>query len=280
MSPGDSPMPTLKPLLLLFAVSMLAGGLQTFRRLVTLRRTGLTYQALREWMEEPLSTWRYEPYISAAVLIHILAILVLCVAVLSAATKPAAFNDPLLLSDRTMVILDWIAEGGSMMLVGYLAGSLVAFPFASFRRAPITAAITAEGMVHGHSLLPWRWFSHFSIDFNTGLLRLYSAFSPDLPNLISKPPVLTPLAEIEDTLQEYLPGQPATAGRAWYQTKYFVIPMMILVCLPLVAAGWFAASLPRTLALFANAVIASVLALAGGRLITLFGFGVLKIGKA
>jgi len=264
-------------LFLLFSVCALAGGLRTFHLLATSRRTGRTSNALHEWSERPLPSWRYEPYSAVAILVHVLAISVLSVAVLGAATKPATFNDPHVANDTTMAVLLWTAEGGSISLVGYLLGSLVAFPLAALRRASVAFAITEQGMVHGRTLLPWRWFSHFSIDRNGGILRLYSAFSPDLPSFVSKPPISAPLVELGATLKKYLPGHPANGSRAWYRTKHLLIPTMILVCLPLVAAGWLASHLPRELALCAIALSTAVLAVLGGRVLTLFGFGNFRI---
>ncbi len=271
-------MPTPTFLFLLFGLCVLAGGLRTIRLRATSRRTGRTPDALHEWSERPLSSWRYEPYSSAAILVHALAISLLSVAALGTASNPATFNNPLVSNDTTMVLLVWIAEGGSISLVGYLLGSLVAFPLAALGRTPVAVAITEEGMIHGRTLLPWTWFSHFSIDRNRGILRLYSAFSPDLPSFVSKPTVSASLVELSDTLQEYLPRHPANGSRAWYRTKHLLIPTMILLCLPLVVAGWLASLLPQELALFAIALLTTVLTLLGGRVITLFGFGILRIG--
>jgi hypothetical protein len=268
-------MPTLTPLLLLFFIFMLVGGIRTFRLLAARRKGSSPAQALLRWSEKPLSSWRYEPYTAAAVLVHTLAICALSLATFSAAGKPATFSAPLFSNDRTMTILTWIAEGGSMALIGYLLGAALAFPVFSLRSTPIQMAITARGVVHGRTLLPWHWFSHFSID-QEGFLRLYSAFSPDLPSLISKPPTSALLAEVSKALQEYLPGGRADGNRAWYRTKFFLIPTMVLVCFPFVAATWFALRLPREMALFCIALLASALSIVGGGIISLFGFGVFR----
>jgi hypothetical protein len=274
---GDTLMPTLKLLLFLFGVCALAGGLRTFRLLAIRRRAGRTFPSLHEWSETPLSSWRYEPYSAAAILVHTLAITVLSIAALGAATNPDAFDDSLISNDKTMGVLIWIAEGGSISLVAYLLGSLVAFPLAALRRGPIAFAITEEGILYGHTLMPWHWFSHFSIDRLGGVLRLYSGFSPDLPSLVSKPTASASLAEIGETLQKYLPRQPATTNGGWYRTKHLLLPTMILVCIPLVSVGWLVSHLPRVLALFGVALSTAILAMLGGRLITLFGFGILMI---
>ena len=52
---------------------------------------------------------------------------------------------------------------------------------------------------------------------------------------------------------------------------------MILVCLPLIAVGWTASQLPRELALLIVALSAVLLSFFGGSVITLYGFGVIRL---
>jgi hypothetical protein len=216
---------------------------------------------------------------SVAILIHTLGVSALSLMALGAAENPTSFDNPWFTNDQTMVFLVWIAAGGSIALEGYLLGSMLAFPLTRLGQAPISMAITEQGMLHGSTLMPWSWFSHFSIDPQGGLLRLYSAFAPDLPSLISKPPASVGLHELGNTLQDYLPSQPPNPNRVWYRSKYWLIPTMILACLSLVGAGTIAHYLPRELALFGIAASATILFLLGGRVITLFGFGIFSIGR-
>jgi hypothetical protein len=270
-------MPTPFILRLLFGAGLIASGLRVFHQLKILRRAEQPIQVLYAWSERPLSSWRYEPHTATSILIHTLGVSVLSLIALGAAGNPTSFDNPLITNDQTMVFLVWIAAGGSIALVGYLLGSMLAFPLTRLWQPPISMAITDQGMLHGSSLMPWGWFSHFSVDPNSGLLRLYSAFAPDLPSLVSKPPASEGLDEIGKALQDYLPSQPANPSRAWYRSKYWLIPTIILVCLPLVGTGYIAHYLPRELALFGMAASSAVLFLLGGRIITLFGFGILSI---
>lgn len=270
-------MPTIGHLRILFGVFALFGGLRTFRLLAIRRRAAQNVHALHEWSEKPLSSWRYEPFSAGAILIHALALSTLGLAVLGAASNPSAFNDRFVGNDFNTIVLSWIAEGGSISLVGYLLGSVFAFPLASLRKSPIACAITEEGVMHGRTQMRWHWFSHFTIDRTQGLLSLHSAFSPDMSSVVLKPSSSGLLREIGNTLRAYLPDEPGSSRRAWYRTKHLLIPAMVLVCLPLVAAGWLAAYLPRELAMFMIAASTAILFLLGGRVVMLFGFGLLRI---
>ena len=270
-------MPTPKLLLFLFWVTALAGGFRTVRRLITSRRSDTPLNAMHAWTEVSLPSWKYEPFSVAAILIHLLAISVLSFTALNATTNPSDFNDTGVLSSTNIVIMVWIAEGGSISLVGYMLGSLAAFPVASLIKIPVINAITRDGVVHGRTLMPWVWFSHFSIDRNSGLLRLYSAYTPDMPCFVSNPSESVPLDALKKTLQEYLPANSANGNRPWYRTKHLLIPTMILVCLPFVAAGCLASRLSRELALFAITLLTAILSVLGGQIISLFAFGILRI---
>jgi hypothetical protein len=270
-------MPAVGSLYLLFGLFVLVGGLRTARLLAARRRGDAALAARYRWSEERLSSWKYEPYSAGAISIHTLAVSVLAIAALGAAANPDVFDDTLVPNDATMTALLWFADGGCISLVGYLLGSLLAFPVSSLGRGSIAFAITDEGIVHGRTLLPWRWFSHFSVDHLGGILRFYSAFSPDLPSVVSKPASSASLGEIIDQVEGYLPAQPAPMSRRWYRSKRMLMPTMILVCLPLVGAGWLASHLPRAMALFGTALLMAILVSLGARVMTLFGFGALKI---
>jgi hypothetical protein len=276
---NHSLLPTFMGLVILFAVFALISGLRVFRLLVKIRSDGELPNALYQWSESPLSSWKYEPFSMAAILVHIIASLLLACAALATASKSTSFDTTFFSNDTTMFVLLWIVDGGSLSLVGYLVGSLTTFPLASLRKEPIPYAITEGGIVHGSTLLPWRLFSHFSVDHNDGILRFYSAFAPDLPSVVSKPPT-TLFVEITGSLSKYLPERIVNGSLAWYRTKYLLVPAMILVCTPFIAAGWFTFYLPRELALFSIAMLMFIVALLGNRLITLFSFGVSKFASS
>jgi hypothetical protein len=268
--------PPLPILITLFIVFVLIAGFRVSRMLDRVRQGGQPSNAIHQWYEQPLSSWKYEPFSMVAILIHSIASLLLAGAALVTASKPTSFDTTLFSNDITMFVLLWIVDGGSLSLAGYLVGSLATFPLASLRKKPIPYAITEQGIVHGNTLLPWRLFSYFSVDHNNGVIRFYSAFAPDLPSVVSKPtPAL--FGEIAASLQKDLPERLANGSFAWYRTKYLLIPAMILVCFPFVAAGWLAFYLPRELALFAIAMLMNFLALLGSRCITLYSFGVSRV---
>jgi hypothetical protein len=271
--------PPLPILIILFIVFMLIAGFRVSRMLARVRHGGRPSNTLHQWSEPPLSSWKYEPFSMAAILIHIIASLLLAGAALATASRPTSFDTAFFSNDITMLVLLWIVDGGSLSLIGYLVGSLATFPLASLRKEPILYAITEQGIVHGITLLPWRLFSYFSVDQNDGIIRFYSAFAPDLPSVVLKPSVSL-IDEISSSLRKYLPDHPVNVGLAWHRTKYMLVPTMLLLCFLFVAAGWFTFYLPRELALFSIAMLMFIVALLGNRLITLFSFGVSKFASS
>jgi len=271
--------PPLPILIILFIVFVLIAGFRVSRLLARVRHGGRPSHALHQWSEPPLSSWKYEPFSMAAILVHIIASLLLAGAALATASKPTSFDTTFFSNGLTMFVLLWFVDGGSLSLVGYLVGSLATFPLASLRKEPLSYAITEEGIIHGTTLLPWRLFSHFSINRKDGLIRLYSAFAPNLPSVVLKPTAAL-IDEISSSLCKYLPDHPVNEGLAWYRTKYLLVPTMLLVCFLFVAAGWFSFYLPRELALFSIAMLMSISAFFGNRLITLFSFGISKFASS
>jgi hypothetical protein len=263
-------------LFILCAAGAVIGALRSYRMISASRKTSPHSQALLEWSEKPFSSLKYEPYAAVAILIHTLAVSAFVLLALIASNNPSLQDNPLFANDLTMTLLDWFIQCGCMAVIGYQFGSvLVAFPMIIFRRERVSIALTEEGMIHGQNLLPWRWFSHFSIDSHRGILRLFSVFAPDLPSLISNPPAPIALMELSDRIQGFLPLQPSEEKRSWYRSKIFLVPAIALVCILLAMAGWLALRLQRELSLFVNTLLMSILIFAGGVIMNLFAFGVL-----
>ena len=267
------------PLILLFTLSIvgtIAGAIYAYRLIVTARQAGQRSDTLRAWSEMPLPSWRHEPHSTIAILIHTLAALGLGFVALRAASNDGILSSPLFANDAQMIVLVWFIQCGSILMVGFHIGSLlITFPLTVFRREPVALAITEQGVIHGRNTLPWHWFSHFAVDSEAGMLILYSPFSPDLPTLISKPPKSVSLVELGDTMHAFLPSHPSVGRRAWFQQKFYLVPTMILVCLSIIALGWLASSLQRELALFLMALLMVLLIFLGGKVLSLFAFGVL-----
>jgi hypothetical protein len=268
-------MPTLSLLFDFYFLGVIAGAIYSYLMITASRKAGQRPGLLRTWLQMPLSSWRYEPDPTTAILIHTIAVLVISLLALSAASNNGILSIPLFTPDATIIALVWFIQCGSLLVIGYQLGALLlGFPLIVFRRAPVAIAITEQGMLFGSTFLPWHWFSHFSLASHEGILRLFSAFSPDLPSLILKPPDSIPLKELEDILHDFLPLQPAQAKRAWYQTKSLLVPIMLLACLPVIVITWLVSHLQRELALFGIALFTVTLAYLGGRLLKIFAFGV------
>jgi hypothetical protein len=150
---------TTPSLILFFLLGLVFGCWRAYRLLITNRHPTSVPSALYQWEGMRLSSWKYQPQVSWAILVHLLATIALVSAGLYTARKPSLFNRPPFTTDKTMVSLDWFIEGGSMAVIGYLLGALLAFPLASFEKKPVTYAVSEEGMIYGKSLMPWAWFS-------------------------------------------------------------------------------------------------------------------------
>jgi hypothetical protein len=273
---SETQMPPLTLLFILLIMGIIAGAIRTNRLITTSRKAAQSPDTHCEWSEMPLSSWKYEPFAAAAILIHTLSILFLGVVALRAASNRGILSNPSLIHDTTMILLVWFIQCGSISIIGYQLGLLmIAFPRIVFRRDPVTYTITDKGMALGQNFLPWRWFSHFSIDRDEGILRLYSAFSSDLSSLTSRPPASGSLEDLGEIIQRYLPLRPPECHRAWYQTKFLLIPTMLFSCLSVVAIGWLASHLSLELALFVIALLTTILTFLGGLVINIFAFGVL-----
>ncbi len=210
---------TLMPLFIFFTVGAIAGAVYAYRLITTARKAMQTPGSLYAWPAVPLSSWKFEPEASTAILVHTLAILSLGLFALSAAWNGGILSYPFFANDTTMIALVWFVQYGSILVTGYqLGATLITFPLVIFRRKPVPAAITEKGMTFGRNFLPWSWFSRFAIDGGEGILRLYSAFAPDLPSLTLKLPESIPMEELAEAMQKFLPAHPA-GGRAWYQNE-------------------------------------------------------------
>lgn len=271
-------MPAPLPLIVFFLLGTVLGIIRTYRKITAARRGIPAQVALYTWRQRRLSAWKYEQDSSVSILVHTLAVMSLGGAAVTAAFKPATITSHLLAGDPTGVILIWLVEGGSIALTGYLLGSALAFPLASLGRAPVMYGVSEDGMIYGSRLLPWRWFSHFTYDTDKRLLRLYSSFAPNLPSYVAELPEAVPVDQVVIAIEGHLPQGANPQKFAWYQTKYGLLPLMVLICLPWIFFGWVATNLPRELALFPIALFTTLLIWLGGYLLTYFGFGTSRVG--
>ena len=263
------------PLFILFTVGMIAGAVRAYRLVMANRKAGQRDNTLYEWLEKPLPSWKYEYLATTALLIHTLSTLVLGFLALRAASNQGLIDNPLFAHDTTMISLVWFIQYGCILVVSYHLGSvLISFPLIVFRSQSVAIAITDKGISYGMYFMPWDWFSHFSIDRDGGILRLYSAFSLDLPSLTLKLPESISVGELDDTMDGFLPIRLSEGNHAWYRTKLLLIPTMLLACLLVIALGWLASLLSMELSLFVIALLTSLLVFLGGLILNPFAFGV------
>jgi hypothetical protein len=267
-------MPGQLALYVFFILGTLVGYIHTYSLLksapIPIQRPDIIF----EWQEKPLSEWKYEPFSKSVILLHTLAILALSSIAIHATSNPG--YDLSLTGNMIIIFMDWFSQYGSMALIGYLLGAMI-FSLLKVRKTISYSIITETGVTSGKIMLPWHYFSHFTMDNQNRILRLFSAFSPDLQTAITKIPGSISLTEVSNTLQKFLPDHPPEGRHAWYRTKFMLVPAMLLVCLPLLVLGWLASSLPRSLALFALVSITVLVVYLGQRVVVLFAFG--KQGK-
>ncbi|GAP12714.1 hypothetical protein LARV_00450 [Longilinea arvoryzae] len=260
--------------LLFFAAGMVFGGRSTYRKIKMSRRTGQITGVLHEWTEAPLPAWEYERISTTAILIHVLAVFVLSAAALPAFSNPGILNEYPESADRVTLLMVWFAQYFGAGLIGFLSGSvLISFPLIIYRHDPVAYAITEKGIVHDRTLLPWESFSRFSLERDRRMVSLYSTFAPDLPALILRPPAVISLTEVATAIHGFLPDHAPEGERAWYRTRFCLIPAMILACAPFVLLGWLVARLPREAALFGIALLTMSVVSLGGQILNLFAFG-------
>lgn len=253
---------------------MVFGGISIYRKIKLSRGTGQKSGVLHEWTEPPLPAWEYERVSTIAILIHVLGVLVLSSATLRAFSSPGILNVYPDSADLVTLLMVWFAQYFGAGLIGFLCGSvLISYPLIVYRHDPVAYAITENGIVHDRALLPWGGFAYLSLERDRGILNLYSAFAPDLPALILKPPAAVSLTEVAAAMHGFLPDRVPEGKRAWYRTRFCLIPAMILACVPFVLLGWQVARLPREAALFGIALLTMSLVSLGGQLLRLFAFG-------
>lgn len=269
-------MPPLTLLYLLFLVGFVFGAVRVHRLIVASRKAAQWPNTLYQWSSIPLPSWRYEPIAVTAILIHALSVLCLGFLALRAASNPGILSIPILASDTTIRVLVWFIQCGSILVVSNQVGSiLMTSLMVVFRKELIALAITESGIGFGQYFLPWRWFSHFTVDNEAGLIRKYSVFAPDMPSLTFGMPDQPALVELKELLSRFLPLHPPEVKRAWYHTQRLLIPTMILVCLLIIVLAWLASYLPLELSLFVMTLLTTLLVFAGGVVLNKFAFGVL-----
>jgi hypothetical protein len=266
-------MPTSSILLIVLILSLPVGAAKSFLLQSQSRKPAPGVQHTLAWTSPPLSTFKYQPSVAAAIFFHSLAIGLLVSALILCLGRPNVFDILHLDPDPQGRLLAWFIEAGSVALSGYLMGAILAFPFSRLRLPPVHAGLDHEGITIGRIRLRWQSFSYFSIDDSRQLVKFHSSFSPDLPSLILGLPGHIPQTELRSLLQEHLASSAPASPSAWYRSRHSLPVLMLAISIPVIGLSLAAASLPRELALFIIALLTWTLSTAGGWLIGLFGFG-------
>ena len=272
-------MPDRMILIVLMLIGMAIGVFHTYSLLAASRKAYHRSDTLLDWTEEPLPAWKFEPYAMISSMIHTGAVLALSIAAINASVNPGILNDPLYHNETNMIVLSWIIRGGSIAIIGYQFGALLTMLLMiTFRKTPVSIAVTEQGLLDGRTMIPWKWFSQYTAANEGGLLLFYSAFAPDFPTVILKPPASVNLVEFDKLLQVYLPQKNLNKNNSWYRTRLWLNPAIAVICMLAVIAGWLAAALPAELSLFVIAVLTTGLGFICGRIVSLFAFGVHQSG--
>jgi hypothetical protein len=270
-------MPGFSFLLILFLFGIILGALRTSSQVRSSRRAAPKPGSLMAWTEKPLPAWRYETHAVAAILVHVLGILVLGLLALRTLLNDSILSNPLFTNDLTMIGLAWVIQCGGILFVGLqLGSSLIASFLVVFRKKSLGFAITEKGLLFDRNFMPWSWFSRYDVDSHSGIYRLYSAFLPDLPSLILKPPETVSLLELNKLLQQFLPKAQTNEKHAWYRTRFLLILAILIACLVTIYLGTLALNLTLELGLFTMFVLLTILVQLGGMIFNLCTFGVLN----
>ncbi len=271
---------TIPFIVLIFIAGTAAGAFRAYRQIKAFRKDSQSSAALRKWSAMPLPPSVHEPKATAAMYIHILALLILAIIAFRTAFSPGFFNNSFGVNEATMRALVWFIQWGSLTIIAYLLGShLTACIQTVFRSDLVTIRITENGLFYGRSFLSWNQFSHCTVEKKASLLKLYSPFSPELPSLLLKPNASENLTELGDMIYRFLPSSPSQENRAWYQKGYLLVPTMLLACLPVVIAAWLTSVFLHELSLYVIALLMVILVYLGGAVTNLFAFGSLGARK-
>lgn len=187
----------------IFVVLALFGAYQGTRELRKLRAPRDYPVAIMSWTEQPLSGPRHDGLSYFMMLIHWTGVVLLAVGSLATVLLwDEAGRDFRTFTQSAAEQATWAAAALSITFTGFVTGRVLLHPFGSPFGGHSHHSLSSEGLLFGGYLLPWEAFSHYSIEADRQVIRLWSRASPGHVGF-----ALRPLSEKQ---RDELGGQIAT----------------------------------------------------------------------
>lgn len=256
-------------LLILSTVYGLFRGTRETRRIRARRR----YPGqILSWDEPPAAGFSVEGLAYLTVLTHWLAATLLAVAAAAAiARNPQLSID---LWSAFSSFSGWVAGtvlAMSAWLTGWIWGQILPSPFGTAWAGGTNYGLSPSGILFAGHEAPWECFSGYSVDSESGWIRLWSAQSGAV-TFAFQPESPQDRAVLEQALSNHLPHATAPAGWRW-RAGGRMLAVMTLVSIGFTAVGLWSLDKLAWLGLAANAALLVLFMYAGGRLLMRFGYG-------
>jgi hypothetical protein len=207
------------------------------------------------WSERPLSSFKHDTISWIAISIHWISLVVIGLIEFFVLVNLRPF--PLAASSLVPFILMAITP-----MVGFLWGSMLFQPVATLFAGNRHYALSTEGILWAGHLVPWNAFSHFSLDREKYMIRLWSASLRGTIALLFAPPDEHVL-RIAGILQSHLPNEDSLSSPSLLAQCAFP-SIMAASCMLIVAIAYFLMKLPLEITFIANAILMYVLTILGG----------------
>jgi hypothetical protein len=196
--------------------------------------------ALLHWTERSVSAWKQDWVSAFFITLHSLSIIGLgmlfLLNVMQAEGKYALFPSDDVTPYDFEPLLSWVVIA-ALGLVWFLCGSLLAYPFATRLIQPISMSIVSDGVIRGQYFSLWYCYSHFTIEAEHRLIRLYSSRTPEIARVAWQPPTETIFNQVVALTSEHLAQESPVISLPWYQRRMAFLGWLFILIVPLVVIG-------------------------------------------
>ena len=206
-------------------VSLIIGLLFGYRTIARNRRPQPAERATLTWHERQRSLWQQDFSLALCITVHGSGIVLLAIMFFLLIHHPQA---------KISITWDVILVG---MFISWIAGSLLAFPFAVRFAPAFPMRLFSNAAVRGQFFAEWSAFSHFTADSTTQVIRLFSARTPEVARAIWQPPTPQLFVDVVTFLSHYLPTTMPTTPLPWYRRRNTLMMTLLLSTTGLVLAG-------------------------------------------
>ncbi len=205
------------------------------------------------WNERSVSLWRLDWSVALFVTLHSASVLTLGVLfLLYAAHSDGQYK--LFLLDATPYMPEGARQAfnrdlalvvaAGLGVVGFICGSLLAYPVATRRINPIPMSINTGGTVHGLHASPWNAYSHHAADPHRRIIRFYSERIPEIACMAWKPPDQDTFKQALTLVEKHLPRSRSKTPVPWHRRRIAFIVLLLASTIPFVAGGLWVYQFP------------------------------------